>query len=167
MSALIAAEWVKIRSVRSTIWTVALTIAISAGLAYLFGSSFRSGFDDMDARRQAEFDPLLATFYSLTLGQLALVVLAVLVVSGEYSTGTFRLALAAVPGRGRLVAGKVLAGASLAAVVAAVTVGVTFVAAQAGLGPHGISLGARGAPQATAGAVLYLTLMYLLATGLA
>jgi len=44
MSGLIAAEWVKIRSVRSTIWTVALTVAISAGLAYLFGSSFRSGF---------------------------------------------------------------------------------------------------------------------------
>jgi ABC-2 type transport system permease protein len=167
MTALLAAEWIKMRSLRSTIWTLALTVALSAGLAYLFGSSFRAGFDGMTAEARASFDPLFATFYSLTLGQLALVVLAAFVVTGEYSTGTISASLMAVPRRGRFVAGKVLAGGLVAGAVALVTVPLTFAAAQAGLGPHGTTFRAAGAPEAAFGACLYLTLIYLFATGVA
>lgn len=166
MTALISAEWVKIRSVRSTIWTLALTVALSVGLAYLFGFSFRANFAEMSRERQEQFDPLFATFYSLTIGQLALVVLAVFMVTGEYSTGTIRASLAAVPRRGLFYAAKVLTGALLAAAVAAVTVLATFAAAQAGLGRYGTSLAADGVPVAVAGACLYLALIYLFATGL-
>jgi len=167
MTALLAAEWIKIRSLRSTIWTLALTVALSAGLAYLFGSSFRAGFDGMTAEARASFDPLFATFYSLTLGQLALVVLAAFVVTGEYSTGTISASLMAVPRRGRFFAAKVLAGGLVAGAVALVTVPLTFAAAQAGLGPHGTTFTATGTPAAAAGACLYLTLIYLFATGVA
>src|SRR3954453_17745927 len=167
MTALLAAEWIKIRSVRSTIWTLALTVALSVGLAYLFGSSFRAGFDEMTADARASFDPLFATFYSLTLGQLALVVLAALVVTGEYSSGTISASLTAVPRRGRFYAGKVLAGGLLAFAVALVTVPLTFAAAQAGLGPHGTTFTATGTPGGAPGACLYLTLIYLFATGVA
>lgn len=167
MTALLAAEWIKIRSVRSTAWTVALTLALSVGLAYLFGSSFRAGFADMTAERQAQFDPLFATFYSLTIGQLALVVLAVFVVTGEYSTGTIRASLAAAPKRGRFFAAKTVAGALVATGIALATVAGTFAAAQAGLGPHGTSIAAGGALVAAFGACLYLLLIYLFATGLA
>ena len=110
MTALLAAEWIKMRSLRSTVWTVALTVALSVGLAYLAGASLRSGFDDMPAEMRASFDPLFATFSSLTVGQLALVVLAAFVVTGEYSTGTIGTSLTAVPRRGRFFAGKALAG---------------------------------------------------------
>lgn len=164
---LLRSEWIKIRSIRATVWTVALTLVLSAGLAFLFGSSFRAGFDEMDAQRRATFDPLFATFYSLTIGQLALVVLAVFVVTGEFSTGTIRTSLVAVPSRSAFFSGKVLAGALLAAAVALVTVPLTFVAAQAGLGPHGTTFSAHGTAQAALGACLYLTLMYLFATGVA
>jgi len=167
MTPLLAAEWIKIRSLRSTIWTLALTVALSAGLAFLVGSSFRAGFDRMEAEQQATFDPLFASFYSLTIGQLALVVLAVFVVTGEYSTNTITASLAAVPERGRFYAGKVLGGALVAAVVALVTVPLTFFAAQAGLGAHGARFAAAGTLQAALGACLYLTLIYLLATGVA
>ena len=167
MTALLSAEWVKIRSLRSTVVTVALTFALSAGLAYLFGLSFRTNFAHLPPDQQENFDPLLATFYSLTIGQLALVVLAVLVVTGEYSTGTIRASLAAVPRRGLFYGAKVLAGALVAAAVAVVTVLATFAAAQAGLGPHATTLGGRGVPVTIAGACLYLTLIYLFATGLA
>jgi ABC-type transport system involved in multi-copper enzyme maturation permease subunit len=167
MITLITAEWTKIRSLRSTIWTVTLTIALSAGLAYLIGFSFRSRFADLTQDQRDRFDPLFATFYSLTLGQLALVALAVLLVTGEYSSGTIRASLAATPRRNRFYTAKVLAGALLSLSVAVITVLVTFAAAQAGLGPHGTSLGANGALTAAFGACVYLTLIYLLATGLA
>jgi len=167
VTALLAAEWIKIRSVRSTTWTLALTVALSVGLAYLFGSSFRAGFDGMTAEARANFDPLFATFYSLTIGQLALVVLAAFVVTSEYSTGTISASLAAVPRRGRFFAGKVLAGGLLALAVALVTVPVTFAAAQAGLGRHGTTFTSAGTPEAALGACLYLTLIYLFATGVA
>jgi len=167
MTALLAAEWIKIRSLRSTIWMLALTVALSTGLAYLAGSSFRAGFDGMTAAERASFDPLFATFYSLTLGQLALVVLAAFVVTGEYSTGTISTSLMAVPSRGRFFAGKVLAGGLVAGAVALVTVPLTFAAAQAGLGPHGTTFTAAGTPEAALGACLYLTLIYLFATGVA
>ncbi|WP_433360268.1 ABC transporter permease subunit [Actinoplanes sp. CA-142083] len=167
MTALLAAEWIKIRSLRSTIWTLALTVALSVGLAFLIGSSFRAGFDSMDAERQAQFDPLFASFYSLTIGQLALVVLAALVVTGEYSTKTITVSLTAVPRRGSFYAGKVLAGGLIAAAVAVVTVPLTFAAAQAGLGPHGTTFTAGETLEAAVGACLYLTLIYLLATGVA
>jgi ABC-2 type transport system permease protein len=167
MAALISAEWVKIRSVRSTIWTLALTVALSLGLGYLVGLSFRTNFAHLPRDQQERFDPLFATFYSLTIGQLALVVLAVFVVTSEYSTGTIRASLVAVPRRGAFFAAKVLAGALVAGAVAVVTVLATFAAAQAGLGPHGTALTAHGVPVAVAGACFYLTLIYLFATGLA
>jgi ABC-2 type transport system permease protein len=159
LTAALAAEWVKIRSVRSTIWTLALTFVLSAGLGYMVGFGF--------AGRQERFDPLFATFYSLTIGQLALVVLAVFVVTGEYSTGTIGASLAAVPRRHVFYGAKVLAGGLLASAVAVVTVLATFAAAQAGLGRNGTSLSADGVPVAVAGACLYLTLIYLFATGMA
>jgi ABC-type transport system involved in multi-copper enzyme maturation permease subunit len=167
MTALISAEWIKVRSVRSTLWTLAATVVLSVGLAYLAGLGFRTNFAHMPHEQQERFDPLFATFYSLTIGQLTLVVFAVLMVTSEYSTGTIRTSLAAVPVRGRFFAAKVLAGALLAGAVALVTVFATFAAAQAGLGPYGTSLGADGVPVAVAGACLYLTLIYLFATGLA
>src|SRR5215475_3705008 len=99
---MLAAELTKLRTVRSTFWTLLLTFAISAGLAYLFGRTFR-GIKDPD------FDPLFATFYSLTLGQMALVVFGVTAVASEYSSGSIRSSLAAMPQRGRFAIAKITA----------------------------------------------------------
>src|SRR5690348_17032610 len=122
MTTLMSAEWIKIRSVRSTTWSVVLTLVISIGLAYLVGFSFRANFTSLPQNQQVNFDPLFPTFYSLTFGQLALVVLAVFVVTSEYSTGTIRTSVTAVPRRGLFYTAKVLTGVLLAAAVAVVTV---------------------------------------------
>lgn len=168
MSALLAAEWVKLRSLRSTPVLVALTFGLCAGLAYLIGRVFGAGYAQLPADRRERFDALFATFYSLTIGQLALVVLAVLLVSAEYSTGTIRASLTAVPQRGAFFAAKVSAGAVLATAIAVVTVPAMFAAAQAGLGPSlRLSLGGEGVGAALIGAALYLVLIFLFATGLA
>ena len=151
-----AAELTKLRTVRSTYWTLLLTFALSAGLAYLFGRGFR-GIEDR------EFDRLFATYYSLTLGQMALVVFGVTAVAGEFSSGSIRSSLAAMPQRGRFAAAKIMAIAAFALPVSAVTVLATYLTAQAGLGHNH----AEWETRAFVGAVLYLVLISLFAAGVA
>jgi ABC-2 type transport system permease protein len=167
MPPVLLAEWTKIRTVRSTAWTLLLTVALSAGLAVVAGLSFRAGFATMAPAQRHVYDPLFPTFYSLTVGQLAMVAFGVLAIGGEYRSGTIRLSLTAVPRRARFYAGKVAAVTLVALAVSVLTVAVTFLAAQAALGPLGTSLGAPGAARAAVGACLYLTLICLLGLGLA
>jgi ABC-type transport system involved in multi-copper enzyme maturation permease subunit len=156
------AEWTKLRTVRSTVWTLLLAFALSTGLAYLIGRVFRA-----DAGNQPGFDPLFATFYSLTIGQLAVVTFAVFAVSAEYSSGTIRWALRAVPRRAAFFGTQIATVALVLAAASSVVVLSTFAAAQAGLGARHTGLAAPGAGQATVGAWLYLTLIGLFAAGLA
>ncbi|GGK81252.1 ABC transporter [Planomonospora parontospora subsp. parontospora] len=161
--AAIAAEWVKLRTVRSTFWLLLLAFALSVGLAHLIGLTFA----DMKPDPERPFDPLFAAFYSLTLGQLPLVAFGVLVMGGEYSSGTIRPSLAAVPRRGLFYGGKLLAEVPLLLGFSLVTVPVAFLVSQAALGPQGVSVGADGAVEAMIGASLYLTLITLFSTGVA
>lgn len=163
----LSAEWTKIRTVRSTVWALVLTFVLSVGLALLFGFAIGNTFEDMDRERRETFDPVLAGFYSLTLGQLALVVFGVLLVSSEYSSGTIRASLAAVPRRGLFFGSKVFAGASVALVFSVVVGLATFFVGQEALGSHGTSLGAEGVPRAVLGAIVYMTLMCVFAMGVA
>jgi ABC-2 type transport system permease protein len=167
VSAILVAEWTKIRTLRSTAWTLTLALLFNVGLGVLFGLTFRGHFADLPRDQREHFDPLFATFYSLTFGQLALVVFGVLLVSGEYSSGTIRASLVAVPRRGRWYAGKMFAGSLPVAAISVISVLVTFFATQAALGPHGTSLGAPGVPTAVVGACLYLILITLFAAGVA
>jgi ABC-2 type transport system permease protein len=163
----LAAEWTKIRSVRSTLRALLLAFLLSVGLSYVIGRSFRAGFQRLPPGQRAHFDPLFATFYGLTIGQLPLVVFAVLVVANEYTSGTIRMSLVAVPRRGLFYSSKIIVGALVAACFSLLTVAVTFPVAQSALGPHGTSLAAGGSAQAACGACLYLTLICLFSMGVA
>jgi ABC-2 type transport system permease protein len=167
MKAALHAEWVKIRTVRSTAWTLLLTFLLCAGLGLLYGVALRGGFDRMDPEARANFDPVLAGFYSLTLGQIALVVFGVLLVSTEYTSGVIGASLTAVPRRGVFYGSKVLAGGLTALAFSLVTGFVTFFAAQAALGPHGVSLTEPGVLRAALFACVYLALMCVFAMGVA
>ncbi|MGW1407713.1 ABC transporter permease subunit [Streptomyces sp. NPDC002403] len=160
--AVLAAEWTKVWTVRSTACTLLLAFVLSTGIGTLVASNWRN-----DIEHVVNFDPLVAALYSVTLGQLALVVLGVLLVGAEYSSGSIRTSLAAVPGRGLFYGGKVLAGTLTALAASTVIVLITFVAAQAALGPYGTGLTADGVPAALAGAVVYLTLICAFSMGIA
>jgi len=166
-TAVLAGELTKIRTVRSTAWTLLAAVAVSVGLSALIGANTAATYASLPPDRQRAFDPLSATFYSLTLGQLAIVVFGVLVVGGEYSAGTMLASLTAVPRRGLLYGAKVLACGLCALGASVVTVLCTFVVAQAALGRHGTSLGADGVPRAVVGACAYLTLICLFSMGVA
>ncbi|MFE5089591.1 ABC transporter permease subunit [Streptomyces sp. NPDC056638] len=160
--AVLASEWTKVWTVRSTSLTLLLAFALSTGLGTLIALNWRSNIEHV-----VNFDPLVAGLYSVTLGQLALVVFGVLLVGSEYSSGSIRASLSAVPRRGLLYGSKVLVGTLTALVGSTVTVIVTFAGAQAALGPYGTTLTADGIPTALAGAVAYLTLICTFSMGIA
>jgi ABC-type transport system involved in multi-copper enzyme maturation permease subunit len=156
----------KIRTLRSTGWTLAATLLTGVGIGVLAGLSSRAAYPDMAPAERAAYDPLVPSLYGLTLAQLALVVFGVLAVGGEFTSGTIRASLLAVPRRGRFFAAKILAVAAPACAVSLATALGTFAAAQVALGPHGASLTEDRTLRAIAAGWLYLTLICLFAAGL-
>ncbi|MFC4493362.1 ABC transporter permease subunit [Streptomyces ovatisporus] len=166
--AAVAFEWTKIRTLRSTVWSLALFSVSSVAVALLFGYVMRGTYADMSAEGQARFDPVASGFSGLKLGMIALVVFGVLTVSSEYSTGSIRSSLAAVPRRGVLYGAKMLTGTATALVVSVAVVGVSFFATQVTLGsPASVSLSDDGVLRALIGGVLYMTLICAFSMGLA
>lgn len=167
LRAVVAAELTKIVTLRSTVWSLVPAFVVTVGISALVALSFRTSLPRQPADRQAAFDPLFATFYGVTLGQLAMVVFGVLVVGAEYRSGTIRASLLAVPRRGLWYTGKVLAAALPLAVVGLATALASFVVAQPVLGPYAVPPGTDGVSAAVVGAWLHLTLLGLFALGVA
>ncbi|MFB7497095.1 ABC transporter permease [Streptomyces sp. NPDC056161] len=163
----IRSEWTKIRSVASTVWTLSLAVVVTIALGMLISALSRSQFDDMPARERVSFDPTYVSFAGMTLGQLALIVFGVLVVSNEYSTGMIRTSLAAVPRRGTFLSGKIAVATALALVVGMATSFAAFFLGQAMLGSHRTQLGDPGVLRAVVGGGLYMTLIAVFSMGVA
>ncbi|KAF4406090.1 MULTISPECIES: ABC transporter permease [Streptomyces] len=160
-------EWTKIKSVRSTVWTLGLAAVTTIALGALISALTKSQFDQMPRQEQISFDPTFVSFAGTGLGQLAMIVFGVLVVSNEYSSGMIRASLAAVPQRGTFLFCKVGVATALALVVGMATSFVTFFLGQALLGGRGAELGDPGVLRAVTGAGLYMTLITMFSMGVA
>ncbi|MBM7169701.1 ABC transporter permease subunit [Streptomyces sp. G44] len=160
-------EWTKIRSVSSTVWTLGLAGVVTIALGALISILSRNDYDGLDAGDRLAFDPTFISFAGMSLGQLAMIVFGVLVVSNEYSTGMIRTSLAAVPQRGTFLFGKVLVATLLAFAVGLATSFATFFVGQAMLGPHRAGLGDPGVLRAVIGGGLYMTLIAMFSMGVA
>ncbi len=165
--AVLRSEWTKIRSLRSTVWTLSLAAVVTVGLGLLISALADHTFQNMPRDDRLTFDPTYTSFAGMSLGQLLMIVFGVLVVAGEYSTGMIRTSLAAVPQRGVFLFGKIAVATALALVVGMVTSFATFFAGQAVLGTHRTDLGAHGVLRAVIGGGLYLTLIAVFAMGCA
>lgn len=163
----IRSEWTKIRSVASTVWTLSLAVVVTVALGMLISALSRHEFGNMSRRDRTTFDPTFISFAGMTLGQLAMIVFGVLVVSNEYSTGMIRTSLAAVPRRATFLFSKIGVATVLALVVGMVTSFVAFFLGQAMLGPHRTSLGEPGVLRAVIGGGLYMTLIAMFSMGVA
>jgi ABC-2 type transport system permease protein len=135
----IASEFTKIRSVRSTYWTlgalfivsVGLGIAITAGTAANFANNpgNKAGFDATQASLGAFFE----------LGQLIIAVLGAMVITSEYSTGMIRTSLTAQPRRGVVYAAKAIVFTAVTLVISLVTAFIAFFIGQAIYSSKGVS----------------------------
>lgn len=172
MTACLRAEWTKLYTLPSTAWLAAMAIAFTVAVSAAFGTT-------VDAVRcpAASGCAVDTTKISLTgvwVGQVAIVVLAVLAVTNEYASSMIRTTVAAAPRRWLVLLCKasVLLGLTLSA--GAIAVGGALVAARGILSSRGftaangyppLSLGDEPTLRAAAGSVLYLALIALLALG--
>jgi ABC-2 type transport system permease protein len=185
-----AAEWTKLWSVRSTIWTLVATGVAVLGLCAISTGTV-SASDIIE-------DPTRRSLIGIFLGQLIFGVLGVLVMSAEYGTGTIRATLSALPRRPVVLTAKLLVFGAVAVVVSEVLTFSAFALGQALLSakhavgssafaaqhaqqlgvkiPHNLqgllasgsaSFGQPGVLRAVIGGGLYLALLGLLALGLA
>jgi ABC-2 type transport system permease protein len=167
VSQVIRSEWTKIRSVASTVWTLSVALVVTVALGMLISALTGREFDSMNPQEQLSLDPTFISFAGMSLGQLAMIVFGVLVVSNEYSTGMIRTSLTAVPRRGAFLFGKVAVAAALALVVGLVTSFAAFFLGQAMLGAHRAQIGDPGVLRAVIGGGLYMTLIAVFSMGVA
>jgi ABC-2 type transport system permease protein len=152
-------EWLKLRSVRSTWWTLLVFAAGMVGLAILVMRGQHTS---------SSFDPTNDSFAGLAIGQLALGVLGVLAVTSEFSSGMIRATFAAAPRRPLVLAAKAAILASVTLVAGEIMAFVAFGVGQAVLKsqfPHA-ALGQPGVLRAVLMAGAYPALIALIGLGL-
>ncbi|AEY91738.1 MULTISPECIES: ABC transporter permease [Streptomyces] len=156
----LASEWTKIRSVRSTMWTIGVFVLLVVGIGLLTGALVEANSDSTSLSGE---NPLSFGFFGLLLGSICIITLGVLTTASEYGTGMIRTTMTACPSRARVLAAKSIVFFALAFVVTLVTSG--FVAMV-----HASLLGNTGARtptggdwfKATVGISLYMALLGLL-----
>ncbi|MER5637666.1 ABC transporter permease subunit [Kitasatospora sp. NPDC002227] len=163
--AVLQSEWTKVRSVRSTVWTLAITFVVTLGVGALLSLLTNNNFDSFRGNSESPFDATGTSFSGILLGELAIIVFGVLAVGNEYSSGMIRVSLAAVPQRVTLLAGKAVVLGALALLVSLVTAFTTFFVGQSLLGTHSTTLSEPHVLRAVFGAALYLTMLCLFSAG--
>jgi ABC-type transport system involved in multi-copper enzyme maturation permease subunit len=164
----LASEWTKIRSLRSTYWTLFAAAGTTIGLSAIVCAVYVAQFAHLNAKARADFDPASFSLIGGVLAQLAIAVLGVLVITGEYGSGTIHTTFAAVPQRITVLAAKTAVFAAVTLVVTTAACFIAFFIGQGILSAKGIglSIGSPGAVRVVVGTGLYLTVLGLLALGI-
>jgi ABC-2 type transport system permease protein len=158
-------EWLKLRSIRSTWWTLLIFAAAMIGLAIPI--LIHLNYGALSAADKATFDPTNDSFAGLAVGQLALGVLGVLVMTGEFSSGMIRATFAAVPRRRLVLAAKAAIVAAVALVAGEILAFAAFAAGELTLkggAPHA-ALSQPGVLRAVLMAGAYPALVALMGLG--
>lgn len=162
-------EWTKLRTVRSTMWTVVVTIVLGLGVSAIATAETRANWSTMSPSSIRGFDPTSLSLVGVFIAQFAIGVLGVLVMSAEYSTGTIRAVFSAAPQRRRVLLAKILVFTALAVVVSEFVSFTSFALGQRLLSSPALhaTLSSPGALRAVAGCGLYVATLGLLGLGLA
>lgn len=160
-------EWTKIRSVKSTVWTLTAAVVIGVGISVLF-SWGEASHSKESAAELAQRDLVQHSMFGIMLGQLVMVVFGALAVTTEYSTGMIRTSLAAQPRRLSVLFAKLAVVTLVSFVVGEVISFASFFIGNHFWATRGVTvgLGTHGALQAVIGGGLYLAGAALLAFGI-
>jgi ABC-2 type transport system permease protein len=161
-------EWTKLWSLRSTRWSLLLAVIAMAGLGVLIAAVSMDRWSHLSPNDRATFDSIGRSLGGYHLAQLAIGVLGVLVISGEYSTGMIRSSLMAVPRRLPVLWAKIAVFASVTFVSMLASALVAFFSAQAILAEHhvNVTLGHPHALRTLVGTVLFMTMTGVLCVAL-
>jgi ABC-2 type transport system permease protein len=158
-------EWIKLRTLWSSYWTLLAAVIAMAGFGALLCAAYARY---LTPASRAALDPASYSQSGFLLAQLAIGVLGVLTITGEYATGSIRSTLAAAPQRVTVLAAKATVFTSAAFVTGLAASLAAFFLGQAifaGIGIH-VHLGAPGTLRPVVGAALYLAVFGLLSLGL-
>jgi len=166
----IRSEFTKIRSVRSTYWTMIVLLIITIGIGALVSWLTGSHWNQASASQKAGFDPTSNALVGLFFGQFVIVVLGSMTITAEYSTGMIRTSLTSMPRRGVFYLAKALVFTVLGLIIGEIASFVAFVLGQALLGtaPVHISttLSAPHVLRAVIGGGLFIAVCGLFAYGI-
>jgi len=164
LSEMLHAEWTKARTLSSTFWLLAGAIVITVALSASVAAATK-------CTPASCGDPARVSLTGTYLGQAVVAVLAVLVISDEYSTGMIRLTFTAMPRRLPVLAAKAAILTALVGVAGVIAVLGSMLAGRLTLPGNGFgdypSLISGPMLRASVGTVLYLALIALLSLGLA
>jgi len=161
-------EWIKFRSLRSTWWTLGITVLVMVGFSLMFAavvSSMESAGVSAEEAGMGAADGVgvMVVTVGYTFAQLAVAVLGALTVTGEYSTGMIRSTLSAVPRRLPALAAKMIVTGVVTAVSTVVAVGLSYLVTYPILSGKDMTVDFSSAEdqRALIGVVLYLTTVAL------
>jgi ABC-type transport system involved in multi-copper enzyme maturation permease subunit len=163
----VRSEWTKLRSLPSTVWSLLAAVALIIGFGAVY-ALVRVTRPPREPAAIASFDPTAISLTGVQLAQLAIGILGVLLVTGEYATGMIRTTLAAVPRRLPVLWGKAIVFALTTLTLCLPAVFVAFAVGQSILSSEHLdtALGQPGVARAVFGGALYLTAVGLLGLGL-
>jgi hypothetical protein len=162
----IRSEWIKFRTVRSTVIVSALTAVFMVGLGLLVSAVTHARWEHLDPQEQLPYNLIRRSLVGVLLAQLTVGVLGVLVITAEYTTGMIRATLGAVPRRLPVLWGKLAVFAPVTFVLTLAASVSAFLGGQALLRSYGVPLSTPGALRAVFGVALYLTVLSVLALAL-
>ncbi|HEY2655227.1 MAG TPA: ABC transporter permease subunit, partial [Solirubrobacteraceae bacterium] len=161
-------EWTKLWSLRSTRWSLLAGFLAMAGLGPLIAAITMARWNQLSLSDRLSFSAIDRSLGGFNLAQLAIGVLGVLIISGEYSTGQIRSSLMAVPRRLPVLWAKLLVFSAVGFVLMLVASLIAFFSAQSIFTEHhvNVSLGHAPALRCVIGVVLYMTVTGMLCTAL-
>ncbi|MGH9126088.1 MAG: ABC transporter permease [Acidimicrobiales bacterium] len=164
---LIRSEWTKLVSVRSVRRTFAAFVVLTVGFGVLVCAVSGTRWSHYSASTRATWDPTNLSMIGFAFGDLLLPITALLMITGEYSSGSIRSTLCAAPRRWSVLAAKAAVAAGMALVAGEAVAFIGFLAGQAVLGPapHA-SLADPTAVRAVVMTGAFVALMALFALGI-
>jgi ABC-2 type transport system permease protein len=161
-------EFAKIRSVRSTFWTLLICLLLSVGISVLIAAVTSANWDSLSDSSKATMD-MSAVVAGVYFGVLVTGVLGVLVVSTEYGTGMMRTSLTAFPRRGTLFAAKAVVLTLVVLLLGLIIAFASYALASPFYTKHGVdlSLSQTANLRALFAVPVYLTLVALMGFGMA
>jgi ABC-2 type transport system permease protein len=162
-------EWTKLHSLRSTRWSLGVGVLLTIALPVLFSAVTSSHWGSMSPHERADRHPLDIALAGVNVSQLAIAVLGVLVITGEYSTGMIRASFTAVPKRLPVLWAKTAVFAVVVFLLMLPPVVIAFFASQAILSRHHIlqiSFSHPGVARSVIGGAVYLMLVGIFALGI-
>ena len=165
--AVVRSEWTKLRTVRSTMWALLITVVSTVGFGVLLTAIVVGQWDKRSIAEIRGFDPLLYSCAGLNVAQLCIGVLGVLVMTSEYGTRVIRLTFGATPQRRLVLWAKVLTFSLVVAVVSLVSCVTVFFICQANLAAKhaGVSIADPGVLRAVLGGAVHMVLVGAIAVG--